>query len=116
MSVFARPVRVFVYENHSSAVLLAPCTNVRLDKDLFEVKMHALLRHSDELLQASEPAQADVLYHPACLVDYYFRFRDSADSADSVQCTAYSVQLQRLFCTLSTLLSVRPSSCRLPKL
>lgn len=74
------PLRVYVYSANSTAVRLAPCSNSRLDKDLFEEKLPALLRRSDSLLQhVDNPADAHVLYHPACLVDFYFRVRSAKD-------------------------------------
>ena len=49
------------------------CRNSRQGKDLFEEKMPALFRSG--FLRAASPAGADFLYHPACLVDAFFRLR-----------------------------------------
>ena len=49
------------------------CHNSRKGKDLFEEKLPALFRTG--FLRAASLADADVIYHPACLVDAYFRLR-----------------------------------------
>ena len=49
------------------------CRNSRNGKDLFEEKLPALFRSG--FLRAASPAGADFLYHPACLVDAFFRLR-----------------------------------------
>ena len=49
------------------------CRNSRQGKDLFEEKLPALCRTG--FLRAASPADADFLYHPACLVDAFFRLR-----------------------------------------
>ena len=49
------------------------CRNSRQGKDLFEEKLAALFRTG--FLKAASPADADFLYHPACLVDAFFRLR-----------------------------------------
>ena len=49
------------------------CHNSRKGKDLFEEKLPALFRSG--FLRAASLADADVIYHPACLVDAFFRLR-----------------------------------------
>ena len=49
------------------------CRNSRNGKDLFEEKLPALFRSG--FLRAASPAGANFLYHPACLVDAFFRLR-----------------------------------------
>ena len=49
------------------------CRNSRQGKFLFEEKLPALFRTG--FLKAASPADADFLYHPACLVDAFFRLR-----------------------------------------
>ena len=49
------------------------CRNSRQGKFLFEEKLPALFRTG--FLRAASPADADFLYHPACLVDAFFRLR-----------------------------------------
>ena len=72
------PLNIFIYPNTSAASQLATCTNSRHDKDLFETKLVPLLSTGQipGLRRVSTPAQADLLYHPACLVDFYFRVRN----------------------------------------
>ena len=55
------------------------CTNFRRDKDLFEEKLPALF--ASGFLRAPSPETADVLYHPACLTDAYFRLRKTPKAA-----------------------------------
>lgn len=49
------------------------CNNSRHGKDLFEEKLPILFQSG--FLRAASPADADFLYHPACLVDAFFRLR-----------------------------------------
>ena len=65
-------VRVFVYSGS-----VVPCNNSRTDKDLFETKLQDVLSTSR---WAAAPHEADIFYHPACLVDFYFSVRARPDA------------------------------------
>ena len=63
--------RVFVYPPLDPPI---PCTNSRVDKDLFESKVSNFLRSSR--MRVLDPRNATIFYMPSCLTDYYFRVRN----------------------------------------
>ena len=74
-------LRLYIYPKDAHGMRAVRCKNVRGDKDLFESKLPELLRHGDGiagLLIVQDASHADLLYHPACLIDYFFQVRAAA--------------------------------------
>ena len=68
--------RVFVYPPLDPPL---PCTNARRDKDVFETKLPSFLMSSR--MHTTDPANATIFYHPACLTDLYFHLRNKPNGS-----------------------------------
>lgn len=64
------PPLVYLYEHNASGY----CTDARHGMDLFEHKLPALF--ASGFLRTTDPDKATLFYHPACLVDTFFRARE----------------------------------------
>ena len=114
-----RPV-VYVYPSR------VPCTDHRGDTDLVETKLASFFatRASAAWISVTtDPALADVFFHPACLTDVFFRARDAANKSATggfrVPAEARAIELQLLAQIQSTGFWHRPHivnalRCHLP--
>ena len=81
MALRRRAIRVFVYTSRIH------CTDHRRGMDLFQAKLHALFEAerrrptSKRFVVTHNASEADVFYHPACLVDEFFRWRDAGSKS-----------------------------------
>ena len=69
--------RVLVYTYRSPFA----CTNHRGDKDLFEPELSRFFVEGASTLRTTDPRNASIFYVAACLVDYFFRVRNSANAS-----------------------------------
>tara|TARA_B110001452_G_scaffold130686_1_gene108564 strand:- start:150 stop:1424 length:1275 start_codon:yes stop_codon:yes gene_type:complete len=75
------PPLVYLYEHNASGY----CTNARHGMDLFEQKLPALF--ASGFLRTTDPARATLFYHPACLVDTFFRARELTNPRNRLRLT-----------------------------
>eukprot|EP00965_Chrysotila_dentata_P262792 6214675-Pleurochrysis_carterae.AAC.3 len=74
-----------------------PCADIRHGKDMFELKLRQLLE-TEGFIRTRDAREAEIFYHPACLVDAFFRFRPTGwwrNDIRQLTRTAESKQIER---------------------